>query len=201
MEGKKLGAGDAREVLRIRASCAEEARWQYAHGRSWRDGSPDTGLAGAASLALGREMALLEVYFLFASRGVIDADEADRIVAETRAATRAELDAKWLKPAEPAEPVPPLLEWSDTYSGFRRADFLDLYDELCALEESEAWKEDAVGLGISKGHSVMFLGRNLVRAILPALQHFAETGRLPGSGTEAECAPAAEPRPLDEDDD
>jgi hypothetical protein len=100
MEGKKLGAGDARDVLRIRASCAEEARWQYAHGRSWKDGSPDTNLGIAANLALGRETALLEVYFLFASRGVIDANEADRILAEKRAAIRAELDSRWLKPTE-----------------------------------------------------------------------------------------------------
>jgi hypothetical protein len=101
MEGRKLDAKDAREALRARAVCAEEARWQYAHGRSWRDGSPDAHLAIAANVALGRETALLEVYFLFASRGVIDANEADALVAQTRAATRAELDSRWAKDEVP----------------------------------------------------------------------------------------------------
>jgi hypothetical protein len=100
MEGRPLSLGDARAMLRARSLEAESDRWQYVHGRCWQDGTPYTNITSAAGLASRAETKLDEVHYLFTSYGVIDADEADRIVAETRARTRAELDAEWLKPAE-----------------------------------------------------------------------------------------------------
>jgi hypothetical protein len=85
----------------VRARAAERERWEYLHGRWWQDGTPDTNCASAAFGASKAERNLQDADALFTHYGVIDADEADALVAETRAATRAELDAKWLPAAEP----------------------------------------------------------------------------------------------------
>lgn len=95
-----------------------------------------------------------------------------------------------------------------TQRGFAVGRFTDLYGSECSLQKSSLAGEDAIWIGVSKevvkviklnegfvpvdiaavlgvpSTSVsiatrMHLSREMVAAMLPALQHFVETGELP----------------------
>ena len=94
-----------------------------------------------------------------------------------------------------------MITWSNTERGFRLGKFLDRYKEECSIQKSSLATENAIWLGISDPKpKVMVLGagwkevplpddafiagrmhltQDQVRTLLPVLQHFAETGRLP----------------------
>jgi hypothetical protein len=101
------------------------------------------------------------------------------------------------------------IEWEDTQRGFGRGEFTDRYGARCSIQESSLAGEEAhiwfganeIGLkrfepgkgwsdvplendgpgGINHtANTRMHLSQTMVRALLPVLQYFAETGRLPG---------------------
>jgi len=80
--------------------------------------------------------------------------------------------------------------------GFRGLRFRDRYNTACSLQESSLMFEACIWLGAHEGHLLedassphppekrpllarMHLTQDHVRALLPLLQHFAETGELP----------------------
>jgi hypothetical protein len=92
------------------------------------------------------------------------------------------------------------LERRNTGRGFGRYEFKDRYGEECSLQKSSLATEDAIWFGcegrvqvcvqyegwkpvpLPEGaliHSRMHLTQEQVKALLPILQHFAETGDLP----------------------
>ena len=73
-----------------------------------------------------------------------------------------------------------------TPRGFQRREWADLNGEACSIQESSLATECAIWLGCASGTHVdgaclarMHLSRVMVKELLPLLQHFAETGRLP----------------------
>ena len=88
------------------------------------------------------------------------------------------------------------LKFGETQRCFGVAEFTDRYAQKCSLQKSSLATEDAIWLGVDntgpqiKGpsekfneelHARMHLTQEQVRdQLLPALQHFAETGDLPG---------------------
>lgn len=75
--------------------------------------------------------------------------------------------------------------WGDR--GFRGANFRDSYGQLCCIAESSSTLERAIWVGVkpqvnTTGVSqvtAMHLTQDTVKELLPILEHFAETGRLP----------------------
>ena len=87
--------------------------------------------------------------------------------------------------------------------GFLLANFVDRYGNRCSLQESSLATEGAIWLGVIKDsegrdyavidsagkvvehcgnpitHPRMHLTQEMVKDLLPALQHFAKTGELP----------------------
>lgn len=75
---------------------------------------------------------------------------------------------------------------------FARYEFIDRYGEECSLQESSLATESAIWLGQNRGtHHMgkcmarMHLTVPLVEQLIPKLQHFVETGRLPEPETNA----------------
>ncbi len=75
-----------------------------------------------------------------------------------------------------------------TSRGFRRTDFLDLYEEKCSLQESSLATDNAIWLGCNEGLHIdgeccarMHLNQEHVLELIPLLQYFVETGKLPGN--------------------
>jgi hypothetical protein len=76
-----------------------------------------------------------------------------------------------------------------TEQGFRRAEFRDVEENECFIQEGTAEK---IWLGMEqdtyddntnfKRVAVMHLTREQVEALLPALKYFVEHGKLPGLG-------------------
>jgi len=88
-----------------------------------------------------------------------------------------------------------------TSRGFAIAEFTDRYGEKCSIQKSSLATEDCIWLGVDdvipkvmvygegwkpvplpEGASTggrMHLTRELVKELLPLLQHFADTGELP----------------------
>jgi len=66
-----------------------------------------------------------------------------------------------------------------TNRGFVRYEFDDRYGEPCSLQESSLAFEDAIWLGTNKDGNRMHLTKEHVAEILPILQHFMDTGKLP----------------------
>lgn len=79
-----------------------------------------------------------------------------------------------------------------TERGFARGEFTDLYDEKCSIQESSLATDYCIWLGMDEAPEPkgplqalhppacrMHLNRKQVAALLPLLQHFVETGRLP----------------------
>lgn len=64
-----------------------------------------------------------------------------------------------------------------TVRGFLLGQFWDRYGELCSIQKSSLATEDAIWLGVDEHR--MHLTQEQVAALLPLLQHFAETGDLP----------------------
>lgn len=69
--------------------------------------------------------------------------------------------------------------------GFHGYRFRDLYDEECSIQQSSLATDEAIWLGLQRGTHVygeclarMHLNRDQVRALLPMLQRFADTGEL-----------------------
>ncbi|OWZ90396.1 hypothetical protein B9J07_27815 [Sinorhizobium sp. LM21] len=93
------------------------------------------------------------------------------------------------------------MKFETTARGFTKASFTDRYGEKCSLQKSSLATEDAIWFGIDdpkplilvqnegwkeaplpEGASIggrMHLTQDQVKALLPALTHFAETGELP----------------------
>lgn len=66
--------------------------------------------------------------------------------------------------------------------GFVVVTFNDRYDIPCSLQESSLANEAAVWLGVDdvEGEPArMHLSQEQVKTLLPLLQHFVDTGRLP----------------------
>lgn len=89
-----------------------------------------------------------------------------------------------------------------TSRGFLRGEFVDVYGEECSIQKSslatedciwlgadnqkakvcvqgEGWKEFPLPKGVEIMPSRMHLSRELVKELLPLLQHFVDTGELP----------------------
>lgn len=71
-----------------------------------------------------------------------------------------------------------------TERGFLYGKFTDRFGSKCSLQESSLATEAAVWLGVDtafdgKECTRMHLTQDMVRDLLPALQHFAKTGELP----------------------
>lgn len=96
------------------------------------------------------------------------------------------------------------MEIKYTERGFAETDFDDLYGNHCSIQKSSASEHVAVWVGIDhpeiniliKGKwktvllpddvivsSRMHLDQEMVKQILPILEHFAETGELPDQDT------------------
>jgi hypothetical protein len=100
------------------------------------------------------------------------------------------------------------MKTSKTQRGFALVEFTDCYNESCSLQESSLATEACVWLGIddvklleegwlpefpmrvrplpperAKGirvHGRMHLNQEMAAELIPLLQHFVDTGRLPG---------------------
>lgn len=58
--------------------------------------------------------------------------------------------------------------------------FKDCYGGVCSIQESSTANDNRrIWLGVDDEPRRMLLNRNLVRQLLPLLQHFVETGYLP----------------------
>lgn len=78
-----------------------------------------------------------------------------------------------------------------TERGFVLYEFDDRYGAPSSLQESSLATEAAVWIGVTENRA--HLTQDMVRALLPALTHFVETGRLPrpgGAGDIASSSPA-----------
>lgn len=103
------------------------------------------------------------------------------------------------------------LEYDVTSRGFPRWAFMDLYGEICTIQKSSLAREHAIWVGVHDttpkimGKAVredltgwvnyplpegaliasrMHLSQEQVKALLPILQHFAESGELPEADEE-----------------
>jgi len=97
-----------------------------------------------------------------------------------------------------------MLEWNRTGRGFGKGEFVDRYGEKCSIQESSLAEEAAIWLGIDAVQPKIFrpgqggwsnielptdgdvlcsgrmhLTQKHIKALLPILTHFAETGLLP----------------------
>lgn len=71
------------------------------------------------------------------------------------------------------------IEFATTSRGFKIARFADVFGQSCSLQKSSMMAPpECVWLG-ADGENRMHLSQEHVRELLPALQHFAETGELP----------------------
>ena len=73
---------------------------------------------------------------------------------------------------------------------FARLEFEDRYNQCCSLQKSSLAFEDCIWFGVDEGipdnvtgereeiMGRMHLTRDMVRELLPVLQHFADTGEL-----------------------
>jgi hypothetical protein len=75
------------------------------------------------------------------------------------------------------------MEVKPTQRGFWRVEFTDRYGAECSLQKSSLATEDAIWLGVDKPFMAeslrMHLTQDMVKELLPLLQHFAKTGELP----------------------
>ena len=62
--------------------------------------------------------------------------------------------------------------------GFTVGDFTDLYDKSCSIQESSLAAPPALWLGVDSNR--MHLTQDIVENLIPLLQHFVDTGNLPG---------------------
>ncbi len=62
--------------------------------------------------------------------------------------------------------------------GFLRGEFQDEYGMACSVQKSSVATEDCIWLG--RDYYRMHLTQAMVADLLPLLQHFVETGDLPG---------------------
>lgn len=75
------------------------------------------------------------------------------------------------------------MDFDTTSRGFAIGSFTDVYGFECSLQRSSrASDEGHIWLGVNTNR--MHLSQSIVRDLLPALQHFAETGELPSTATE-----------------
>jgi len=95
MQERPLTIEAARAILTHAARNAERARWRYVSLRDPMDGKSEKYPSNAAENADRAETALFEKYNTLTCFGVIDADNADAIVAAERKRVREELDEKW----------------------------------------------------------------------------------------------------------
>lgn len=80
------------------------------------------------------------------------------------------------------------IDWKQTQRGFMYGEFTDRYGKSCSIQESSLATEGAIWLGMNENEEPqlgmgvaprMHLTQDQVAALLPVLQHFADTGRLP----------------------
>jgi len=95
-EVAKVAGNIVRDAVIRRAKAAERARWEFDHGRFASDGDY---IGSGPTMTAGwvvRTEAVLDAYLDDFAWTFASPEAADSIIAETRAATRAELDGKWL---------------------------------------------------------------------------------------------------------
>jgi hypothetical protein len=63
-----------------------------------------------------------------------------------------------------------------TEHGFDIIEFLDRYNNRCSLQKSSLATEDCIWLGVNE--SRMHLTQDQVKALLPYLQRFVDTGEI-----------------------
>jgi hypothetical protein len=73
-----------------------------------------------------------------------------------------------------------------TERGFDIIEFLDRYGNGCSLQKSSLATEDCIWLGVNE--SRMHLTQGQVKALLPYLQRFVDTGELGAVETQGEYA-------------
>ena len=83
------------------------------------------------------------------------------------------------------------MEMKRTERGFSHAEFEDRYGQQCSIQKSSLAFEDCIWLGVDKRladksgdplvdvNDRMHLTQDMVRELLPLLEHFVETGKLP----------------------
>lgn len=78
------------------------------------------------------------------------------------------------------------LQFYRTQRGFVRSDFKDFYGAECSIQESSLATDDAIWLGCNEGTHVdgtccarMHLNREQAAALIPVLERFVKSGRLP----------------------
>jgi hypothetical protein len=78
-----------------------------------------------------------------------------------------------------------MINWNQTGRGFMKGVFIDLYNQLCSIQESSLATEEAIWLGrddppIVEGSilSRMHLTREMAAELARILQHFSDTGEL-----------------------
>lgn len=70
------------------------------------------------------------------------------------------------------------IELYTTERGFTVYSFTDLHEWRCILQEGGLADKPHIWLGISRADQRLRLSQDLVRALLPILQRFADTGEL-----------------------
>ena len=75
------------------------------------------------------------------------------------------------------------IEIKPTNRGFLRGEFKDKYESHCSIQKSSIATEDCLWLGVDtdfngKECTRMHLTVDMVKALLPQLQHFVKTGEL-----------------------
>jgi hypothetical protein len=78
------------------------------------------------------------------------------------------------------------MKFTETNRGFAVTVFKDLYGVQCSLQKSSLATDDVIWFGCDEGThhqgqcmARMHLNQKQVAALLPALQHFVDTGELP----------------------
>jgi hypothetical protein len=74
-----------------------------------------------------------------------------------------------------------------TERGFDIIEFLDRYGNGCSLQKSSLATEDCIWLGVNE--SRMHLTQGQVKALLPYLQRFVDTGELGAVETQGQYMP------------
>lgn len=75
------------------------------------------------------------------------------------------------------------MNFKPTKKGLLSADFLDRFGQECSIQESSYQEEDCIWFGVDKDlrgdqGARMHLTRDMVREVIPVLQHFVRTGAL-----------------------
>lgn len=71
-----------------------------------------------------------------------------------------------------------ITNWAPNPRGFMRAEFKDLYGEVCSIQKSSLATEHAIWLGLDQTGYRMHLNQEMAGELWQVLKRFAETGEL-----------------------